>query len=97
MYFGIQKIVLDIFGGQRGLTNCLIVLDILEGNGGVQRSATKKQPQKAAENSSTNNRKSSKNNRKHKQQENQHKQQEPHKQKQVSQTIKSTKQQQHGK
>ena len=30
-FFGIQKIVLDIFGGPRGLINCLIVIDILEG------------------------------------------------------------------
>ena len=30
-FFGIQKLVLDIFGGQRGLINCKIVLDILEG------------------------------------------------------------------
>ena len=30
VFFGIQKFVLDIFGCQRGLMNCKIVLDILE-------------------------------------------------------------------
>ena len=34
-FFWIQKIVLDIFGGQRGLINCVIVLDILEGQKGL--------------------------------------------------------------
>ena len=103
--FGIQKIVLDIFGGQRDLINCLIVLDILEslnrqgwgstvGDPKSSRNRCRKQQQtgKAAPRS-----RSSKNNRSHKQQEHQHKHQEPHKQKQVAQTTKSTKQQQHRK
>ena len=31
LFFGIQKIVLDFFGGQSGLINCNILIDILEG------------------------------------------------------------------
>ena len=51
MFFsGYKKTVIDIFGGQRGLINCSIVLDILEGQkrqGWVQTVGDpEKQPQK---------------------------------------------------
>ena len=52
-FFLDTEIVLDIFGSQRGLINCLMVLDILEGQkrqGWVfQPSATQKAVPKAAE------------------------------------------------
>ena len=74
-----KKNVLDFFGGQRGLINCKIVFDILEGpkrqgwgstDGDPEAATTKKsksstQPAaKATESSSTNDKKSSTNNRK---------------------------------
>ena len=65
LFSGYKKIVLDIFGGRRGLNCCSLVFDILEGQnkGGVQWSATQEAGAKTAENSSTQNRKISTNNK----------------------------------
>ena len=69
-------------GPNQDLINCLIVLDILEGQKqqgwGFNGRRPRKQPQKQQKAAT-------------------HKQQEPHKQKQIAQTRKSTKQQQHRK
>ena len=91
-FCGIQKFVLDIFGGQRGLINYKIVLELWKvksGQGGVQLSANQKAAAKAAESSSTQNRKS---NTKQQQKQQKNRKHKHNRSRQVPHTTKSTKQ-----
>ena len=78
LFFGIQKIVLDFFGGQSGLINCNLLIDILEGQKrapiGFSTVGDLKAP--AAAGSSSKDSSKDSGNSKKQQQQKQHKQQE---------------------